>query len=478
MSARRSCARIRSPQLTLPTRISPAIRAWTAARIRAERGLASRADVPPSACDGSRSSNLRADAYAVEDLPPAGDDAVTIDAGRATAGLDVSYPLIRRFGKRSGPDSGADGPDLDLQSRRPRSPHSQRGQPGDGSGRELPVPHRPFPRLRSLRRRAAPCGGRPSHPALGRRPSGQPVPRPQLARRTEEPTILVPTGDANRKLYDPSGLADRASDWVVSGDFLAVGSQIRGWAHATIDSAGEVRRAEIMVDGRWGRAEPGDGQLHRRPFQPRRCRSHPAPGHPDNRNYEFVQFSGPAVRLRQLGRGRRGIMDLERGPVHPVAKSVSCSRTTASASRSAAGGTTRVCDPSGPAPRAYVRLNLATFGGTGYQRDDMGDRTSVRTMIWARIHRYAPPKSSAERLEEQGLTCVFKRYMTGVAIAAMLALLAGPRPWPRPRRIPPAAGQAGPCRRAGPATSGPALRISIWPKALWCTVNDSADHQL
>ena len=31
---------------------------------------------------------------------------------------------------------------------------------------------------------------------------------------------------------------------------------------------------------------------------------------------------------------------------------------------------TRV-DPSGPRTGAYVRLTLATLGGTGYQRDDM-----------------------------------------------------------------------------------------------------------
>ncbi|GAD57885.1 LPS-assembly protein LptD [Brevundimonas abyssalis] len=46
--------------------------------------------------------NLRGDAYAVEDLPSAGDDAVTTTRVRATAGLDVSYPLIRRF------ENGAD----------------------------------------------------------------------------------------------------------------------------------------------------------------------------------------------------------------------------------------------------------------------------------------------------------------------------------------------------------------------------------
>src|SRR5690606_38587232 len=43
--------------------------------------------------------DLRADIYSIEDLPPMlGLDEEPIGRGRATAGVDVSYPLIRRFG--------------------------------------------------------------------------------------------------------------------------------------------------------------------------------------------------------------------------------------------------------------------------------------------------------------------------------------------------------------------------------------------
>src|SRR5690606_7906186 len=43
--------------------------------------------------------DLRADLYSVADLPPLlGLDEEEIGRGRATAGVDVSYPLIRRFG--------------------------------------------------------------------------------------------------------------------------------------------------------------------------------------------------------------------------------------------------------------------------------------------------------------------------------------------------------------------------------------------
>src|SRR6478672_9812531 len=43
--------------------------------------------------------DLRADAYSIADLPPGmGLEEETIARGRATAGLDVSYPLIRRLG--------------------------------------------------------------------------------------------------------------------------------------------------------------------------------------------------------------------------------------------------------------------------------------------------------------------------------------------------------------------------------------------
>src|SRR5690606_4899513 len=73
-------------------------------------------------------------------------------------------------------------------------------------------------------------------------------------RDAAEPAFLTPTLDDPARLYDPTGLASDTSDWVVQGDF-SPSDRIRGWGHATIDSAGEIRRAEVAVDGRWGRRD-------------------------------------------------------------------------------------------------------------------------------------------------------------------------------------------------------------------------------
>ncbi len=312
--------------------------------------------------------NLRGDAYAVEDLPSAGDDAVTTTRVRATAGLDVSYPLIRRF--ENGADlvleplaqiSISNRADLD-----PRLPNED-SQVTDLDETSLFAVDRFTGHdlyeggLRLV------AGGRASLRWDNDRSASIFLGRGWRDER--EDRYLVPTGDGTGSLFDPSGLADRASDWVVSATF-SPGSQIRGWAHAQIDEDGEVRRAEVMVDGSWGarnlatvsyivdRSNPVDVD----PSLPLATRTY--------RNYEFVQFSGQQFVSGNWGVASRGIVDLQedrftRGEVGLLFED-DCIRFEIGYRRD----NTRV-DPSGPRTGAYVRLTLATLGGTGYQRDDM-----------------------------------------------------------------------------------------------------------
>ncbi|MDP2117922.1 MAG: LPS assembly protein LptD, partial [Brevundimonas sp.] len=175
-------------------------------------------------------------------------------------------------------------------------------------------------------------------------------------RADEERAFLTPVPDAPLQLYDPSGLAARSSDWVVQGSF-SPSDRIRGWGHATIDASGEIRRAEAALDGRWG---------------PRNLatvsyivdRSNPLAG-PLNRNYEFVQLSGQQFVYGNWGVAVSGIADLERDIITRSEVGLlfddDCFRFEIGYRRD----NTRV-RPTGPREGIYVRLNLATFGGTGY----------------------------------------------------------------------------------------------------------------
>ena len=102
-------------------------------------------------------------------------------------------------------------------------------------------------------------------------------------RADDQDEYLTPVPDDPTRLYDPSGLASRTSDWVVQGSFNP-SDRMRGWFHATIDGNGEVRRAEATIDGRWGRRNLASVSYIV-------DSSNPLDG-PENRNYEFVQLSG------------------------------------------------------------------------------------------------------------------------------------------------------------------------------------------
>ena len=304
--------------------------------------------------------DVRADIYSVSDLPPIlGVDGDTITRSRATAGLDVSWPLIRRIAP------GADliiepmaqlsiSTDPDLDSRIPNE---------DSATLELDESSLfridRFPgydmlegglRLTTGARTTLRWGeGRQASLFIGR-----------SFRDSEQPAFLIPVPDAPGQLYDPTGLSADTSDWVVQGSF-SPSDRIRGWGHATIDSSGDIRRAEVAVDGRWGARNLGTVSYIV-------DRSNPLLG-PENRNYEFVQLAGQQFVYGNWGVAGSAIADLERNIITRSEVGLlfddDCFRFELGWRRD----NTSV-RPSGPSEGIYVRLNLATFGGTGYGQGD------------------------------------------------------------------------------------------------------------
>jgi LPS-assembly protein len=303
--------------------------------------------------------DLRADLYSVGDLPPSlGLEEEAISRGRATAGFDISYPLIRRLGSADlvlepmAQVSLSNASDLD-----PRIPNE------DSETLELDESSLfrtdRFPgydlyegglRITAGARATLRWDeGRQASLFIGR-----------SSRSDEEPAYLAPIPDDPAHLYDPTGLASKTSDWVVQGSF-SPSDRIRGWGHATIDSSGDIRRAEVALDGRWG---DRNGATLSYIVD----RSDPLAG-PDNRNYEFVQLAGQQFVYGHWGVAASGVADLERDIITRSEIGLlfddDCFRVELGWRRD----NTRV-RPTGPSEGVYLRLNLATFGGTGYGRSE------------------------------------------------------------------------------------------------------------
>ena len=306
--------------------------------------------------------DARLDVYSVDDLPPMpGVDANDVlTRGRASAGVDVSYPLYRRLSADSDlilePMAQVSiSTDADLD---PRIPNED--------SQTLELDHTSLFRMDrfpgydlmegGLRFTA---GARATLRWDEKRSASLFIGR--SIRADDQNAFLTPTPDDPTLLYDPSGLAGRTSDWVVQATF-APSDRIRGWAHATIDPNGEVRRAETTVDGRWGRRNLASLSYII-------DRSNPVAG-PLNRNYEFVQLASQQFVYGNWGVTVNGIADLERDIITRSEVGIlfddDCFRVELGWRRD----NTRV-RPSGPSEGVYIRLNLATFGGSGYERDDM-----------------------------------------------------------------------------------------------------------
>jgi LPS-assembly protein len=180
-------------------------------------------------------------------------------------------------------------------------------------------------------------------------------------RSDRELGFRIPIPDDPDRLYDPTGLARKTSDWVVQAEFEP-SDRVRGWGHATVDSSGDIRRAEAAVDGRWGRRNMASLNYIV-------DRTNPLDG-PLNRNYEFVQLAAQQFVYGNWGVATAGIADLQRDQITRseigLVYDDDCLRVELGFRRD----NTRV-RPTGPSEGVYVRLNLATFGGSGYGRSDM-----------------------------------------------------------------------------------------------------------
>ncbi len=298
----------------------------------------------------------RVDVYSVADLPPVlGLDDETITRERATIGLDVSYPLIRRLSDGAdiiiepvGQISLSTDPDLDARipvedAQTLELDESSLFRVDRFPGYDLLEGGlRVTAGVRTTLRWAE---GRTASLFIGR-----------STRENEQDGFRIPIPDAPANLYDPTGIASQTSDWVVQGSFQP-SDRIRGWGHATVDGSGDIRRAEMAVDGRWGRRNLAAVSYIV-------DRSNPLDG-PLNRNYEFVQLAGQQFVLGNWGVAAAGIVDLERDLITRSEVGVvfddDCFRIEVGYRRD----NTRV-RPSGPSEGVYFRLNLATFGGSGY----------------------------------------------------------------------------------------------------------------
>ena len=303
----------------------------------------------------------RVDFYSVADLPPmmgVSEDA-NLTRHRLSAGVDLSYPLIKRTAGADiilepvGQLSASTDPDLD-----PRIPNEDAQAVELDESSLFRLDRFPGYDLMEGGLRLT-AGGRATIRWSEGRSASLFVGRSyrfdeQGAFRTLAPREAGGTDPI--VIYDPTGLADKASDWVVQGTF-APSDRIRSWAHATIDSEGQVRRAEAAVDGLWGRrnlasvsyiidrSNPLDNTL--------------------NRNYQFVQLAGQQFVYGNWGFTVAGIADLDEGEITRSEVGLlfddDCFRFELGYRRD----NTRA-RPSGSSEGVYVRLNLATFGGSGY----------------------------------------------------------------------------------------------------------------
>jgi LPS-assembly protein len=298
----------------------------------------------------------RVDVYSVDDLPPVlGLENETITRERATVGVDVSYPLIRRLADGAdlivepmGQLSLSTDPDLD-----PRIPNEDAETIELDESSLFRVDRFPgYDLLEGGLRLTA--GVRTTLRWDQERSASLFVGRSM--RDAEQDGFRVPIPDDPTRLYDPTGLASQTSDWVVQAEFRP-SDRIRGWGHATVDGSGDLRRAEAAVDGRWGRRNLATVSYIL-------DRSNPVDG-PLNRNYEFVQLAGQQFVYGNWGVTVAGIADLERDLITRSEVGLlfddDCFRIEVGYRRD----NTRV-RPTGPSEGVFFRLNLATFGGSGY----------------------------------------------------------------------------------------------------------------
>jgi len=189
----------------------------------------------------------RADFYTVDDLPVAAPDPTGVSRFNGTLGLDVRYPMIRRFEGGSfivEPMAQlALSPDADINPLIPNEDSqvieldqstlfSDNKFPGydlyEGGARAS----------LGMRFAAEWNTSRSASLFIGR-----------MFRAEAEDGYLRPVAGAPGTTYDPTGISETASDWVVAAAFNPAPG-VAGWSRALLDDNLEIRRAEVGIGAR------------------------------------------------------------------------------------------------------------------------------------------------------------------------------------------------------------------------------------
>ncbi|WP_296814641.1 LPS-assembly protein LptD [Brevundimonas sp.] len=299
----------------------------------------------------------RADVYSVSDLPAVGSPSENDALSRfnATLGVDVRYPLIRRFEGGSvtlEPMAQlAVSPDADIDPRIPNedsqvleldetSLFQENKFPGYDlyeGGARLSLGVRTTVEMGPTRRGSLFVG--------------------RMFRAEDEPDYLRPIAGSPGQLYDPTGISETSSDWVVAAT-LQPFANASGWARARLDDDLSVRTAEVGFGARFRENDR---------VSLRYIVDNTDPSPLGSRNYETVQVSGQVFLVGDWGVSFRAMRDLDenlwrRSEVGLLYED-ECLRFELLYERDeTVFGQTGLRSSEG----VFVRLNLATLGGSGY----------------------------------------------------------------------------------------------------------------
>ncbi|KAK0341964.1 hypothetical protein LTR94_024226, partial [Friedmanniomyces endolithicus] len=382
----------------------------------------------------------RVDVYSVADLPPAigVEGSETLSRTRASAGVDISYPLIKRTQRA----------DIILEPVAQLSVSSTSALDPRIPNEDAQVIELDESSLFRMDRFSGydlmedgarlTAGGRATIRWSEGRSASLFVGRSYRADGEDAFRTTIPDA-VNGALYDPTGLAASASDWVVQGSF-SPSDRIRSWGHATLDGSGDIRRAEAAVDGRWGRRNLASVSYIV-------DRSNPLAGEL-NRNYEFVQLAAQQFVYRNWGVSVTGIADMERDVITRQELGLlfddDCFRFEIGYRRD----NTRV-RPSGPSDGVYVMDRATCVEHDALRGAIASRRTAVR---------------------KSGRPMGLMRYSTGAALAAVL-LAGSAYGQTAPVQPAPAAGAPNPAAGDGPATARPEPQFEL-ADGIVATVND------
>jgi LPS-assembly protein len=285
--------------------------------------------------------SARGDAYSVSDLPGGGD--VSITRGLATAGVDIRYPLVRRFGETGtivlepmaqialSPDSDLDPRIPNEDSRVLALDETNLFRPNKSPGFDI---YEGGARFNVGARATVDWGdGRWMRALLGRS-------------YRSDPENAYPPG---------TSLADTESDWV-----LAVQAQpfpgLTTWGRARFADIADFRRTEVGVNWNYDRTR-GFARYFKDEFNPLT---------PGVRREDF-QAAGEVLILENFGIVFDGTRDLQkdlwRRSEIGILYQDDCTRVELVYQRNE----TAVL---GRTDAVFLRLNLATLGDAGYRRYD------------------------------------------------------------------------------------------------------------